>query len=393
METTLVITQQHASAELSNLMEEFRWMINESIRIGVECNLSSLKSLNGNLYHYLSDNTKFLKLYVARAILIAKSKLRDFRRLRKNNPHAKIPYYKRPHLIVDKMSYKIVGTTLLIGVRPRRPYVGIPLNHHTMKSISEFSIRTGTITITSDSISISITKDTKSIKPMEFVGIDTNLNNISAVHSDGTVDVFLEVSKITKIKERYRIVKSHFRRNDVRIRKKIFQKYGILQQHKTKQILHNTSKKLVTQKKQLILEDLKGIRKLYRKGNGQGKGYRSRLNGWPFYEFQRQVEYKSEWYNGISIIKIKPNKTSSRCSICGAKVIPEENRQIKCQCGHAENRDINAARNILYIGVPIVQLRGLRLRPDAPQGEAMMQSKDAEQIVANVRCIPRLRES
>ncbi|MGQ0772422.1 MAG: RNA-guided endonuclease InsQ/TnpB family protein [Nitrososphaerota archaeon] len=369
-------------------MEEFRWMINESIRVGIERNLSSLKSLNGNLYHYLSDNMKFLKLYVARAIVVAKSKLRGFRKARKKNPDVRIPYYKRPYLIVDKKSYKIIGTTLLIGVRSRQPYVRIPLNHYTMQRISEYSIRTGTITIAHDSISISITKVTDPIKLTEFVGIDTNLNNITAAHSDGIVDVFSDVSKITKIKERYRKVKSHFRRNDVRIRRKIFQKYGIKQQRKTKQILHNISKKLVTQKKQLILEDLKGMRKLYRKGNGQGKKYHSRLNGWPFYEFRRQLEYKSKWYNGISVIKIKPNKTSSRCSICGGIIIPEENRQIRCHCGHREDRDINAARNILYKGVSVVQLRGLRLRPDAPQDEAMKQSKDTEQIVASVRYVP-----
>ncbi len=364
-------------------MEEFRWMINESIRIGLERNLTSRKALTDNLYHYLADNTEFLKLYVARVTLIAKSKLSDFRKARKNNSQAKIPYYKKPYLVVDKLSYKIIGSTLLIGVRPRQPYVGIPLNNYTMQRLGLPGIRIGTITITFDSISISITKDIKDVKPIEFVGIDTNLNNISTAHSDGKVVVFPEVSKITKIKERYRNVTSHFRRNDVRIRKKIFQKYGIKQQRKTEQILHVISKKLVSQKKQLILEDLKGIRKLYRKGNGQGKKYRSRLNGWPFYEFRRQLEYKSKWYNGISVIKITPNKTSSRCSICGGVIIPEENRQIRCQCGHTEDRDINAARNILYKGVGL-QLRGLWLWPDTSQSEAMKQSKDAKQIAMSV---------
>ena len=364
-------------------------MVNESIRIGMEQNISSLKSLNLNLYHYLSDSSEFLRLYVARAIILAKSKLRDFRKARKKNPDVRIPRYKKPHVIIDKQSYKIIGTTLLIGVRPGRPYVGIPLNRHTMEQLTNSNNKIGAITITPNSISISITKDTESIKPVEFVGIDINLNNITAVHSDGTVDVFPEVSKITKFKEKYRIVTSHFKRNDVRIRRKIFQKYGIKQQRKTKQILHVISKKLVDQKKQLIIEDLKGIRKMYRKGNGQGKKYRSRLNSWSFYEFRRQSEYKSEWHNGISVIKIKPNKTSSKCSICGAKIIPEENRQIRCPvCGHKEDRDINAARNILYKGVSVVQLRGLRLRPDAPQGEAMKQSKDVEQIVVSVNYIP-----
>jgi len=355
-------------------------MVNESIRIGVEQNLSSLKSLNLNLYHYLSDSTEFLKLYVSRAIVVAKSNLRDFRRTRKKNPHTKIPRYKKPYLIVDKQSYKIIGTTLLIGVRPGRPYVGIPLNCYTMQQLAEPNIKTGAVTITPNFISISISKEIKSVRPIEFVGIDTNLNNITTVHSDGTVNIFSEISKITKFKEKYRIVKSHFRRNDVRIRRKIFQKYGIKQQRKTKQIIHAISKKLVNQKKQLIIEDLKGIRKMYRKGNGQGKKYRSRLNGWPFYEFRRQLEYKSKWYNGISVMVSKPNKTSSKCSICGAKTIPEEGRQIRCPCGHKEDRDINAARNILYKGV---QLRGPWLRPDAPQGEAMKQSKDAKQIVVS----------
>jgi putative transposase len=316
-----------------------------------------------------------------RAIITAKSALKGFRKVRKKTTHAKISRFKKPYLIVDKQSYRIIGTTLLIGVRPKMPYVGIPLNSHTMQKLSEPNIKTGTVTITPNSISISIFKETSAIKPIEFVGIDTNLNNITAVHSDGTVDVFSETSKITKIKERYRKVKSHFRRNDIRIRKKIFQKYGKLQHQKTSQIIHAISRKLVNQKKQLILEDLRGIRKKYRRGNGQSKKYRSMLNGWPFYEIRRQLKYKSEWYNGITIITVKPNKTSSMCSICGAKIISEQNRLIRCQiCDHVEDRDINAARNILYKGM---QLRGPWLRPDALQGETMRQLKDAKQIVVN----------
>lgn len=346
-------------------MEEFRWMINEAIRIGIERNLTSQKSFNSNVYHYLSDNTEFLKLYVARAIQIARSKIKYLRKTRRKNPNAKIPHYKKPYVIVDKQSYKIIGNTLLIGVRPGQPYVGIPLNNHTISQFSHPRTKMGAITITRDTVSISILKETQSNTFVEFIGIDTNLNNISAVHSDGTVNVFSDVAKITKIKERYRRITSHFKRNDVRISKKIFQKYGIKQRCKTKQIIHTISKKLVFQKKQIILEDLNGIRKLYRRGNGQGTKYRSRLNTWPFYEFRNQLEYKSKLYNGVEIIKIKPNHTSSRCSICGAKVIPEENRQIRCHCGHREDRDINAARNILYKGTPIVQLRGLWLRPNA----------------------------
>ena len=76
-------------------------MVNESIRIGLERNLTSQRSFNSNVYHYLSDNTKFLKMYVSRAILVAKSKLRDFRKARKKNSDTMIPRYKKPHVIIE----------------------------------------------------------------------------------------------------------------------------------------------------------------------------------------------------------------------------------------------------------------------------------------------------
>ncbi|MDE1729172.1 MAG: IS200/IS605 family accessory protein TnpB-related protein, partial [Thaumarchaeota archaeon] len=66
-----------------------------------------------------------------------------------------------------------------------------------------------------------------------------------------------------------------------------------------KQKLHLISKSIVQLVKKenaaIVFEDLKGIRKLYRKGNGQGNTYRRKLNSWSFYELERQVVYKSHW--------------------------------------------------------------------------------------------------
>ena len=45
----------------------------------------------------------------------------------------------------------------------------------------------------------------------------------------------------------------------------------------------------------MVLEDIRGIRALYLKGNGQGRKYRGRMNAWSFSEAQRQLEYKAKW--------------------------------------------------------------------------------------------------
>ena len=130
------------------------------------------------------------------------------------------------------------------------------------------------------------------------------------------------------------------------------------------------------------MEELKGIRKLYRKGNGQGKKFRFKLNSWARYKAQSQIEYKSLW-NGNNVYFVNPKGTSTKCSICDAKVI-EENRMVRCpQCGLYIDRDVNASRNILNRGL-LMHPHGARFEPDAPQVEAMKQSKDAEQIVASL---------
>ena len=141
-------------------------------------------------------------------------------------------------------------------------------------------------------------------------------------------------------------------------------------------MLHQLSKKIVSQNQGIILEDLKGIRKLYRKGNGQGKKTRGKMNSWSFYELQRQIEYKALWA-GLPVQYVKANGTSSKCSECGSKLVPEENRMMTCNsCKTIVDRDINGSRNILN--------RGMRFVPHEVQSEVIKQFKDAEQIVPSL---------
>ncbi len=105
-------------------------------------------------------------------------------------------------------------------------------------------------------------------------------------------------------------------------------------------------------KSMIAFEDLKGIRKLYKKGNGQGNNYRRKLNSWSFYEFQRQVEYKAKW-EGIPIKFVDPKRTSKFCPICEG-VLQEDKlnrRKLLCiNCNKMMDRDVVASMNIGYKG-------------------------------------------
>jgi putative transposase len=72
--------------------------------------------------------------------------------------------------------------------------------------------------------------------------------------------------------------------------------------------------------------------------------------GW--FEFKRQLDYKLYWRGGM-LVEVNPRHTSQRCSCCGYTV--KENRAsqdvFRCRvCGHEENADVNAAKNIRTVG-------------------------------------------
>jgi len=74
--------------------------------------------------------------------------------------------------------------------------------------------------------------------------------------------------------------------------------------------------------------------------------------GWS--EFKRQIKYKLEWLGGV-YVEVNPAYTSQKCSSCEHEKIDKNSRISQSKfcctiCGHTENADINAAKNILAAG-------------------------------------------
>ena len=142
--------------------------------------------------------------------------------------------------------------------------------------------------------------------------------------------------------------------------------------------LHKTSTEISKNHAMVVIEDLK-VSNMSRsaKGTVEKPGVnvkaKSGLNksildqGW--YEFRRQLEYKQHWLGG-DVVAVKPQYTSQTCSSCGH--ICKDNRKsqadFKCvACGHAENADINAAKNILASGHGVLACGAGSLEPVTKQ--------------------------
>jgi len=110
---------------------------------------------------------------------------------------------------------------------------------------------------------------------------------------------------------------------------------------------HTISKKLVSSAKGtergIALEDLTHI-----PPQQTAKEARDAASKWSFRQLRSYIEYKAK-LSGVPLMLVDPAYTSQRCGDCG--FIHEKNRKNQSEfvclmCGHAENADVNAAKNI-----------------------------------------------
>lgn len=335
--------------DILELVETFRKMVNHCIKIGLEHNCSTLKKLSSIAYHDLEDYD-IISSYKINAISQACGRLSQMKRDIKKGRDVKTPFVSKPYS-TNCYAFKINGTLMTIPFKFHHQ-INILLNEHTVKILSDPTLKVRSFTLTAFNISLYISKEIDMIECTKIVGIDRNLRNVTV--GNETKVTFYKTNKLLSIKQNTIYARAGFHRNDQRKKRQYYQNLQGRLQNRTKQFIHNISKDIVKNavetKSMIAFEDLKGIRKLYRSGNGQGNKYRRKLNGWQFYELQRQVEYKAKWA-GIPVVFVDPKRTSKLCPICGDRIQEDKQnrRKLLCiNCGKSMDRDIVASMNIAH---------------------------------------------
>jgi putative transposase len=327
-------------------METFREMVNDCARIGLQHDASTLKKLSNLSYSQLGkyDITSYYKLC---AISHAAGMLANRKKSLKRGLMPRQPYARRS-LLVSCYGFKILDGVMKVPLGERR-YFDIALNNYVGKVLSDSTLRVRSFTMTADSLSICISKEVAEIECTTIAGVDRNLHNLTVGNEWNVVQYNL--SKAVDVAENTRSIVRSFKRNDVRIRRKLYRKYGMRRKQRIDQLLHRLTKAIVRDAKQkktaIAFEDIRHIRSLYRKGNYQGRNYRSKLNGWSFAEVKRQIQYKAKW-GGVPIIQLSVGETrgtSQLCPRCGKKIAQVDRfRQLYCaQCKRWMDRDVVAA--------------------------------------------------
>ena len=165
--------------------------------------------------------------------------------------------------------------------------------------------------------------------------------------------------KLAKLQKRFKN-KTKFSKNWQKLKLKIAKLH-----HKISNIrknhLHQISSKISKNHAIVYVEDLqvtnmsksaKGTAEEHGKNVKQKSGLNRAILDQSWYEFRRQLDYKTAW-NGGFLFAVPPQNTSRTCPCCGHTA--KDNRQTQAdfecvECGYTENADVVGAINILKRG-------------------------------------------
>jgi putative transposase len=183
------------------------------------------------------------------------------------------------------------------------------------------------------------------------IGIDVGLTTFAALSNGELIDnprnLKLGLAKLRRCQRKVARRKKGGigRRKAVRF----LQKAHVHIRNQRSDFQHKLSRTLVNQYGLIAVEDLNV--------KGLSRGFLARsVNDAAWGSFLAKLAYKAE-EAGSLLVKVNPNGTSQVCSRCGA--LPEVSKTLAdrvhfCpQCGLTLDRDVNAARNILRLGLSL----------------------------------------
>lgn len=377
---TKSVNQPVESEPLRNLLAECLNLTYNAILYAEENGITNRKGMKG-FYRSMKEvrlPSCFKVAIIARACSVVESRRKSQRR--RTNPQHRKPL--RQVVCITSGFFVTAKGRLFIPLQRRNDYADVLLNHGVRERIEGRDLRS--LTITPDSISICYSQEIGALPVKRVYGLDRNEKNLTFGNHEKVFQ--LDLSKTVKVRQATREVLASFKRADVRVRGTLARKYWRRANHRIDQILHASTNLVVEEAAKdgaaLALEDLTGIRTMYRRGNGQGSEYRFRLNSWPYRKAYRMLEYKSAW-RGVTIIPLTKAETygsSSKCASCGEglhapdREDAEHRRMLWCRsCKAWVERDVNAAMNLSERGLArfVSSLPPGSEGEKGPAGEAM----------------------
>ena len=216
-------------------------------------------------------------------------------------------------------------------------------------------------------VSVGIEVDDNTTLPSnEGIGIDLGIKDLAVCSDKNTYKNINKTQKIKKLEKRKRRLQRSISRRYEKNKKGVnyCKTCNIIKREKellkvSKRLtnirhnyLHQITSEIVKRKPSFIcMEDLNVS------GMMKNKHLSKAVQQQGFYEFRRQIEYKSEWNNIQVVIADRFFPSSKLCSCCGniKKNLKLSDRIYKCECGNIIDRDFQASLNLKIYGENVLK--------------------------------------
>ena len=219
------------------------------------------------------------------------------------------------------------------------------------------------------SVSVEVDYNTD-IPTSEGIGIDLGLKDLAMCSDGNTYKNINKTNKVKKIEKRKRrLQRSISRKYNMNKRGESYKKTSnIIKREKEllkvikrltnirQNHLHQTISEIIKRKPSFIcIEDLNVS------GMMKNKHLSNAVQQQGFYEFRRQIEYKSAWNNIPVIIADRFFPSSKLCSCCGTikKDLKLSDRIYRCDCGNVIDRDYQASLNLKKYGENVLEQKSV----------------------------------
>ena len=372
---SLTFRVETQNARLSWLLNEFRLVVNKSIRTANSQGIRSRARLSAVAYAELGREHPILKQYIPSALGMALSLLKAHRRSLRRGKVSSLPFVRRPLLRVVNQAYRLDRSTGRIRIPVRaHEYVelDLPISRWHRTFLDDPSWTIGSLTVAPGKIVICVRKQpVPTYIPETALALDTNENSLDGVAAgcQETKLVTLSLGGIRRIQAVHfvrRRMLARKKKGDRRVKRVLLAREGSRERNRVRQRLNLVSKRLVvaakSAKSAIIIENLT----LHGAG-GSSRRMNRRLSSWPRREIHRQIEYKAA-LAGVPVVKVNPQWTSKTCPVCGARRRDRVGKVFVClMCDWEMDRQINAGLNILKTALASNEAlaRAVRFQPGA----------------------------
>ena len=209
-------------------------------------------------------------------------------------------------------------------------------------------------------------EDSTAIPSNDGIGIDLGIKDLAICSDSNKYKNINKTQKVKKLEKQKRRLQrsisrsyeknkkgeSYCKTNNVIKKEKLLLKLNHRLTNIRKDYLHQTTSGIIKREPSFIcIEDLNVS------GMMKNKHLSKAVQQQGFYEFRRQIEYKSAWNNIPVIIADRFFPSSKLCSCCGSikKDLKLSDRIYKCECGNVIDRDFQAALNLKRYGKNVLK--------------------------------------